>query len=195
MSDEAPARNGGCAARTTRSTRSERRRSALAAETLPLPRAGEHQEALRVLLLARRNAVDIRRRALVQLRSVIVTAPEKLRDELRRPRRLDPTEFLDVDVDQLARPRALIADRLLETDPAKRPIPARVSTTETVESGIRSVSAISAAVIRNRRKAMIVATRSVGVRLAIRLGAEERSKSPCSPSARKRAPTCGRSER
>ena len=59
-------------------------RSGLANETLTLPRAGEHQEALRVLLLARRSAVDVRRVALVQLRSVIVTAPEQLREELRR---------------------------------------------------------------------------------------------------------------
>ena len=43
---------------------------------MTLPRAGERQEALRVLLLARRSAVDVRRLALVQLRSVIVTAPE-----------------------------------------------------------------------------------------------------------------------
>ena len=59
-------------------------RSMLAAETPTLPRAGEHQEALRVLLLARRSAVDVRRVALVQLRSLIVTAPEQLRQELRR---------------------------------------------------------------------------------------------------------------
>lgn len=59
-------------------------RSMLAAETLTLPRAGVRQEALRVLLLARRSAVNARRVALVQLRSVIVTAPEQLRDELRR---------------------------------------------------------------------------------------------------------------
>jgi len=58
-------------------------RSALASETLTLPRAGQRQEALRVLLLARRSAVDVRRLALVQLRSVIVTAPESIRDELR----------------------------------------------------------------------------------------------------------------
>ena len=37
-----------------------------------------------MLLLTRRSAVDVRRVALVQLRSVIVTAPERLRDELRR---------------------------------------------------------------------------------------------------------------
>ena len=81
-----------------RSLRSERRlrgksdpldavsaaRSALAAETLTRPRAGERQETLRVLLLARRSAADVRRHALVQLRSVIVTAPEQLREELRR---------------------------------------------------------------------------------------------------------------
>jgi transposase len=59
-------------------------RTGLAAETLTLPRAGQRQEALRVLLLARRSAVDVRRVALVQLRSVIVTAPEHLREELRR---------------------------------------------------------------------------------------------------------------
>ncbi len=59
-------------------------RSMLGSGTLTLPRAGEHQEALRVLLLARRSAVDVRRVALVQLRSLIVTAPEQLREELRR---------------------------------------------------------------------------------------------------------------
>ena len=59
-------------------------RAGLAAEALALPRAGEHQEAMRVLLLARRSAVDVRRVALVQLRSLIVTAPEPLREELRR---------------------------------------------------------------------------------------------------------------
>jgi hypothetical protein len=59
-------------------------RTGLAAEAVTLPRSGERQEALRVLLLARRSAVDVRRVALVQLRSVIVTAPEHLREELRR---------------------------------------------------------------------------------------------------------------
>lgn len=58
-------------------------RAALGGEPLPLPRAGERREALRLLLLARRSAVDVRRLALVQLRSVIVTAPERLREELR----------------------------------------------------------------------------------------------------------------
>lgn len=57
-------------------------RSALRSEPLPLPRAGERREALRLLLLARRSAVDVRREALVQLRSVLVTAPERLRTEL-----------------------------------------------------------------------------------------------------------------
>jgi transposase len=57
---------------------------ALASETLALPRSGERREALRLLLIARRSAVDVRREALVQLRSVIVTAPDSLRDQLRR---------------------------------------------------------------------------------------------------------------
>jgi transposase len=58
-------------------------RSALASTTHALPRAGQRREALRLLLIARRSAVDVRREALVQLRSVIVTAPDRLRDELR----------------------------------------------------------------------------------------------------------------
>jgi transposase len=58
-------------------------RTALASETLALPRAGQRREALRVLLLARRSAVDVRRQALVQVRSVIVTCPDPLREQLR----------------------------------------------------------------------------------------------------------------
>ena len=50
---------------------------------MPLPRSGQRREALRLLLIARRSAVDVRREALVQLRSVIVTAPDPLREELR----------------------------------------------------------------------------------------------------------------
>jgi transposase len=59
-------------------------RVVLASETLALPRAGERREALRLLLIARRSAVDVRREALTQLRAVIVTTPEPLREQLRR---------------------------------------------------------------------------------------------------------------
>jgi transposase len=58
-------------------------RAAIASETLALPRAGERREALRLLLVARRSAVDVRREALSQLRGVIVTAPDQLREQLR----------------------------------------------------------------------------------------------------------------
>jgi transposase len=58
-------------------------RAALASETLSLPRSGKRREALRLLLLARRSAIEVRRRALVQLRSVLVTAPDRLRAELQ----------------------------------------------------------------------------------------------------------------
>src|SRR6266545_4240247 len=58
-------------------------RAALGNDELALPRAGQRREALRLLLVARRSAVEVRRRALVQLRSVIVTAPDRLRDELQ----------------------------------------------------------------------------------------------------------------
>ena len=56
--------------------------AALASDTLALPRRGERREALRLLLVARRSAIDVRREALTQLRAVIVTAPELLRQEL-----------------------------------------------------------------------------------------------------------------
>jgi transposase len=58
-------------------------RATLANDGLALPRTGQRREALRLLLLARRSAVEVRRQALVQLRSVIITAPEQLRHELR----------------------------------------------------------------------------------------------------------------
>ena len=58
-------------------------RAALASETLALPRSGEQREALRLLLVARGSAVDVRREALGQLRGVLVTAPEPLREQLR----------------------------------------------------------------------------------------------------------------
>ena len=58
-------------------------RTVLSSETLALPREGQRREALRLLMVARRSAVDVRREALVQLRSVIVTAPDELRQELR----------------------------------------------------------------------------------------------------------------
>jgi transposase len=58
-------------------------RATLASDKLVLPRMGQRREALRLLLVARRGAVEVRRRALVQLRSVIVTAPERLRERLQ----------------------------------------------------------------------------------------------------------------
>ena len=58
-------------------------RAALAGEELALPRNGKRREALRLLLVARRSAVDVRREALGQLRGIIVTAPDRLREELR----------------------------------------------------------------------------------------------------------------
>src|SRR5207244_11256429 len=51
--------------------------------TVALHGAAGRGEAVRLLLLARRSAVDVRREALVQLRSVIVTCPDRLREQLR----------------------------------------------------------------------------------------------------------------
>jgi hypothetical protein len=52
----------------------------------------------------------------------------------------------------------------------------RVSIPDTVVSGMARISAIWVPVKRSRRRAQIAATRSVGVRLWTRRGAEERSK-------------------
>jgi len=60
----------------------------------------------------------------------------------------------------------------------------RLSTAETVDSAIPKHSAISLLVIRSRRNSSMTSTRSPGVRCGIRLGAEERSRSPASPCAR-----------
>ena len=76
--------------------------------TLALPRSGERREALRLLLVARRSAVDVRREALGQLRGVIVTAPDKLREELRGL----PVGRLLVRCSRLRRSSAISADEL-----------------------------------------------------------------------------------
>ncbi len=83
-------------------------RAALASETLALPRNGERREALRLLLVARRSAVDVRREALGQLRGVIVTAPNQLREELRRL----PVGRLLVRCSRLRRSSSASADEL-----------------------------------------------------------------------------------
>jgi transposase len=91
------ARRGETVLETGRTRRAERRlqgkddsldavrsaRAALSGETVALPRSGQRREALRLLLIARRSAVDVRREALVQLRAVIVTCPDRLREQLR----------------------------------------------------------------------------------------------------------------
>ncbi len=64
------------------------------------------------------------------------------------------------------------------------PSPIRNSTAEIAESGIGTHSAISAAVIRNRRNTAIASTSCSLVLLGTDRGAEERSRNPASPSAR-----------
>jgi transposase len=58
-------------------------REALAREHLAQPRQRGEREALRVLLTTRAGAVDARRRAICHLKSLVVSAPESLRQELR----------------------------------------------------------------------------------------------------------------
>ena len=71
----------------------------------------------------------------------------------------DPSELLDVDVDQLAGTLALVALGGLQPSRPSLPIPIRVRIPETVESAIPRHSAISGPVNRNRRSAAIASTR------------------------------------
>lgn len=58
-------------------------RAALSGEAQARPRAAGEREALRVLLATREAAVAVRRAGLCQLRALVVTAPEPLRQRLR----------------------------------------------------------------------------------------------------------------
>ncbi len=60
-------------------------RTLLTGETLPLPKPGTGTvEGIRVLLTARESAVKARTQAIVQLKSLLVTAPDQVRDTYRR---------------------------------------------------------------------------------------------------------------
>lgn len=69
----------------------------------------------------------------------------------------------------------------LQSQPSRAEVCSRL---EPFERGIGTHSAVSAAVIRNRRNAAIASTRCSLVRCETDRGAEERSSSPASPSAR-----------
>jgi transposase len=58
-------------------------RRLVAGEGLSIPRGGGRREDLRLLLLERRSAVQARTAALNQLSSLLVTAPDQVRDRLR----------------------------------------------------------------------------------------------------------------
>jgi transposase len=58
-------------------------REALAREHLAMPRARGQREAMRTLVITRNGAIHARTEAISHLKSLIVTAPEGLRDQLR----------------------------------------------------------------------------------------------------------------
>jgi hypothetical protein len=66
-------------------------------------------------------------------------------------------------------------------------MPIRLRTADTVDGGRSSTSAISGPLNRSRRSAAMTCTVRSSVRLATRLGADQRSARPATPSARKRA--------
>ena len=151
----AHATSGACPARTTCSTPSGQPEQRWPATTLTLPRAGQRREALRLLLVARRSAVDVRRagaRAVAQrdrdrpdrLREELATAPDRPADRAlqpaptphdRQPRRSRGRLVLRT----LARRiRAATAEASeLERDPRPRP-PARTTSCSTSPASARS---------------------------------------------------------
>lgn len=58
-------------------------RELLVADRVTTPRAGGHREAMRILVATRQGAVRDRTRAINQLKALIVSAPEPLRERLR----------------------------------------------------------------------------------------------------------------
>jgi transposase len=104
-------------------------RSLLAGERLASPRAGGSREALRVLLSTRESAIQARRCALNQLRGLLVTCPEPLREELRaltrarllaRCRRLRPGAASDLELAGTMLGLKLLAARIQELSEEER---------------------------------------------------------------------------
>src|SRR5512133_535634 len=100
------------------------------------------------------------------------------------PDPLDAAELLDIDVHELARTLTLVPQRRLEPDAAEPPHPAATQHDRDGRKRHRKRFRDLGPVIRNCSNRTITATRSAGVRLATRRGAEERSKRPASPSSR-----------
>ena len=97
---------------------------------------------------------------------------------------LDPSQALDVDVDQLAGSLALLAHRGLEAEASELAHPdSRQDPRDGRERHVEDLGDLRAG-NRNRLKAAIALTRCSLVRCGIRCGAEERSRNPSSPSAR-----------
>jgi transposase len=136
-------------------------RAALASERLALPRSGERREALRLLLVARRSAVDVRREALGQLRAVIVTAPDQRREELRR---LSVGRLLER-CSRLRRSSAMSADeiatRLVLRSLARRVQAATVEAAELERELLGHVRALAPALLDERGVGPIVAAQLI----------------------------------
>jgi transposase len=132
-------------------------RAALASETLALPRRGELREALRLLLVARRSAVDVRREALGQLRGVIVTAPDGLREELRTL----PVGKLLERCGRLRRSSAEVASRLVLRSLAHRIQAATVEAAELEREMLSHVRALAPALLDEAGVGPIVAAQLI----------------------------------
>jgi transposase len=183
-------------------------RAALASERLELPRSGERREALRLLLVARRGAVDVRREALGQLRGVIVTAPDQLREELR----CLPVGKLLERCSRLRRSSAMSADevatRLVLRSLARRIQAATIEAAELERELLGHVRALAPAARRARRRPdrgraadrCLVAPRPAPLRSRLRatrrrrpIASIQRTNRPLPPQPRRRPATESRS--
>lgn len=78
-----PAGRGRSGAKSDRIDAVRAARTALMRAHPAIPRADGAREVLRVLMLAREGAIDTRRRAIQQIKALVVAAPDDLRERLR----------------------------------------------------------------------------------------------------------------
>jgi len=139
-------------------------RRLLAGEGLSLPRGGGRREELRVLLLERRSAVQARTAALNQLSSLLVTAPDRVRDRLRAlsgerlaaaAARLRPgTDLSCAAMRRLGRRVACLSEEIVETEQELAGLLAELAPDLLEECGVGPVSAAQLLVSSGNRERM-----------------------------------------
>lgn len=127
--------------------------TALAQDEHPVPKAGDGPvESIRFLLVARRSAVKARTAALVQIKSLLVTAPEELRQRFRGVReasfittlarsRGTTNDPITVALRSIARRHQRLAEEIKELDNALAPLVTATNPALAATKGIGTITA------------------------------------------------------